>query len=200
MESPSTKHFSPTGFTVSVSPFPKFFPFYASYNCSSSALFLCFSYSIWIWASLSFFSKTRSLSDLHLLQFHFPLSTTWNLTFPQLSWNHLPDDSHWVPDFKFHRSHYTRLAQCCLQVQDLVLILRSLMPLLVLLETEYWPHIDISSSRSDVPYIWPPWRPRGLGTHPSPVLFRVTTHYPGFSSSLKTVWPLRELTQHWYLT
>ena len=101
MESPSTKHFSSTGFTVTVSLFPTFFPFSASSNSSSSALFLRFSSSIWIWASLSFSSKTRSLSDLHLSQFHFSLYATWNLTFPQLLWYHRSHDSQWVPDFKF---------------------------------------------------------------------------------------------------
>ena len=101
MESPSTKHFSPTGFTVTVSPFPTFFPFSTTCNCSSSALFPHFGSSIWIWASLSFSSKTRSLSDLHLSQFHFPLSATWNLTFPQLLCYHRPHNSQWVPERKF---------------------------------------------------------------------------------------------------
>jgi hypothetical protein len=40
------------------------------------------------------------------------------------------------------------------------------------------PHTDISSSRSNMAYHWPPWRPRGPGTHPSPVLFQVATHIP----------------------
>ena len=135
MESPSTKHFSITGFTVTVSSFPTF-PFSVSSIRSSSALFLRFSSSIWISASLSFSSRTRSLSDLHLSQFHFPLSATWNLTFPQLLWYHRPHDSHWVPDFRFLSRHYTRLAQCFLQVQGLAPLLRSPIKLLVPLHTE----------------------------------------------------------------
>jgi hypothetical protein len=63
-------------------------------------LFLSFRSLVWFRAFWSFSSSRQSLSHLHLSQFHFPLSTSWALTFPQLLWKQRPHLSHCVPDFR----------------------------------------------------------------------------------------------------
>ena len=86
----------------------------ANRNCSTSAFFILLKSSIWRKESCSFSSSSLSLSDLHLSQVHFPLSTTWALTFPQLWWKYGTSVNMCYMEFPiwdFCRTRYTQLAQ-----------------------------------------------------------------------------------------
>jgi hypothetical protein len=99
MESPNTKHYFLLCFTVTVSCFTTSYLFSAKPSCSFTSFFLYVSTSILNWATLSFSSRSRSLSNFTSL--HVLLSATWNLTLPQPMWYHRLQEPHWVPDFIF---------------------------------------------------------------------------------------------------
>jgi hypothetical protein len=178
-----------------MTPFTTFCPHFVRSICSSSTLFLRFSSSIWIWASLSFYSKTRSLSDLHLSPFHFQLSATWNLTFPQLFGYHRPHDSHWVPDYK---SLSQPLRKTCTMFSTGPGF-SSTHPITNKFAHNHWLHKDFSSFRSATTYRWPPCKLGDPGTDPSPVIFQVTAHIPHLTALQQHVCPLWDLTQNWNL-
>ena len=107
-----------------VSRLPTSLPAVANRNCSTGSLFIILKSSIWSKASCSFSSSSLSLFDLHLSQVHFPLSTTWALTFPQLLWNYGTSVNMCYMEFPiwdFCHNRYTQLAQISQpphQVQD----------------------------------------------------------------------------------
>ena len=100
-------------------------------------------------------------------------------------WYQRPHESHWVPDC-FCRSHYTRLAQCYLQVQGLAPILRSPINLLEPLHTGSLPELRffLLSFRHDPPLTATKTsRPRH---QPEPSNLPGSNPYPVLNSSLKT--------------
>ena len=114
IDSPITKPTLPSRSPGTVPRLPTSLPAVANRNCSTSAHFILLKSSIWNKAFWSFSSSSLSLSDLHLPQVNFPLSTTWALTFPQLLWNYGTRVNMCYMEFPiwdFCRTRYTKLAQ-----------------------------------------------------------------------------------------